>query len=151
MDKKFVGILATCSLDVDPYYGSIARSVASWLVAFDYNLIFGGCSEGATGAIYDDKQMICNHSCSVIVSYESLKGVENKSIKGSIKKWTSKSREELEIISQNYNLNYILAILNSNMSYSYLNSIRKHRIRNYFYPDDLKIQGVAVCVTHKLK
>lgn len=24
------------------------------------------------------------------------------------------------------------------MSYSYLNSIRKHRIRNYFYPDDLK-------------
>jgi len=91
-----------------------------------------------TGAIYDDTQMICNHSCSVIVSYESLKGVENKSIKGSIKKWTSKSREELEIISQNYDLWYILAILNSNMSYSYLNSIRKHRIRNYFYPDDLK-------------
>ena len=53
MDKKFVGILSTCSLDVDPYYGSVARSVAGWLNQFEYNLIFGGCSQGATGAIYD--------------------------------------------------------------------------------------------------
>ena len=67
-----------------------------------------------------------------------MKDVENKSIQGSIKKWTTKTRDELELISTKYDLNYILAILNSNMSYSYLNSIRKHRIRNYFYPDDLK-------------
>ena len=52
MEKKFVGILSTCSLGVDPYYGSVARSVAVWLNQFEYNLIFGGCSQGATGVIY---------------------------------------------------------------------------------------------------
>lgn len=40
--------------------------------------------------------------------------------------------------SQKFDINYILAILNSKFAFSYLNSIRKHRIVNYFYPDDLK-------------
>ena len=91
-----------------------------------------------TGAIYDENQLLCNHSCSVIVQYYYLKHVQNRSINNSIKKWTDKSREELEVNSEKFNINYILAILNSKFAYNYLNSIRKHRIVNYFYPDDLK-------------
>ena len=47
-------------------------------------------------------------------------------------------REDLEIISMEFNLKYLLAILNSKFAYFYLNSIRMHRLKNYFYPDDLK-------------
>ena len=91
-----------------------------------------------TGAIFDDDQLLCNHSCSVIVQYHYLHDVENRSINNSIKKWTYKTRDELELNSKKFDINYILAILNSKFAFSYLNSIRKHRIINYFYPDDLK-------------
>ena len=91
-----------------------------------------------TGAIFDDNQLLCNHSCSVIVQYHYLHDVENRSINNSIKKWTDKTRDELELNSKKFDVNYILAILNSKFAFSYLNSIRKHRIVNYFYPDDLK-------------
>ena len=91
-----------------------------------------------TGAIFDDNKLLCNHSCSVIVQYHYLHDVENRSINNSIKKWTDKTRDELESNSKKFDINYILAILNSKFAYNYLNSIRKHRIINYFYPDDLK-------------
>lgn len=53
-------------------------------------------------------------------------------------KIVSKNRFELEEISLNYNLKYILSILNSKLARYYLNSIRRHRIEYYFYPDDFK-------------
>jgi len=108
-----------------------------------------------TGGIFDDKGIISNHSTSVMVLYHLLKDVDNKSIKSSIKKWNtkkgelkkefsylsliSKEREELEKISLKYDLKYILAIINSNFAKFYLNSIRKHRMEYYFYPDDYKL------------
>jgi len=54
------------------------------------------------------------------------------------KKWTGKTRKELEEISLNFDLKYILAILNSKFVKFYLNTIRRHRIEYYFYPDDFK-------------
>ena len=54
-DKKFVGILASCSTETDAYYGSIARNIGHILAQeYDYNLLFGGASTGGTGAIYDE-------------------------------------------------------------------------------------------------
>ena len=90
------------------------------------------------GCVYDENKLVCNDSCIVIVRFQSLKGINNKSIQGSIKKWNKNQRNELENISDLFALKYILAILNSKFAYFYLNSIRRHRIEYYFYPDDLK-------------
>jgi hypothetical protein len=91
-----------------------------------------------TGAIYNNNRIICNHSCIIITKFKSLQGVENRSINNSISKWNKKEREELEETSKNFDLKYILAILNSKFAYFYLNTIRNHRIKNYFYPNELK-------------
>lgn len=119
--------------DTDRVPNKIARPTFREL--YEFPKIIRGTT---TGAIFDDNQLLCNHSCSVIVQYHYLHNVENRSINNGIKKWTDKTRDELELNSKKFNINYILAILNSKFAFSYLNSIRKHRIVNYFYPDDLK-------------
>ena len=83
-----------------------------------------------------------NHSASVIKLFKDLKNIKNKSIDNSIKKFTTKNRNELEKISENYDLKYLLAILNSTFAMFYLNTIRRHRIEYYFYPDDLKLMPI---------
>ncbi len=94
---------------------------------------------GATvDGTYDESGLVCNHSINVMVRYDSLKSVSNRSVENSIKKWTDKTREELEGISRNFDFKYILTILNSKFAKFYLNTIRRHRIEYYFYPDDFK-------------
>ncbi len=94
---------------------------------------------GATvDGTYDESGIICNHSINVMVRYESLKSVSNRSITMSITKWTDKPRDELEKISSNFDLKYILTVLNSKFAKFYLNTIRRHRIEYYFYPNDFK-------------
>jgi type I restriction-modification system DNA methylase subunit len=97
-------------------------------------IIRGRMTEG----VFDDTGLLCNESSFVIVLFNLLKDVHNRSIDNSIKKWTSKHREQLEEISLKFDIKYILAILNSKLAISYLNTIRRHRIEYYFYPDDLK-------------
>jgi hypothetical protein len=96
---------------------------------------------GMTGAIYDDTGLLCNHSITVSVLWKDLKCVENKSIEGSIKKdFKVKTvyplRTQLEENSKQFNLKYLLAILNSKFAYKFLDSVRRSQIG--FYPDDLK-------------
>jgi len=94
---------------------------------------------GATvDGTYDESGLVCNHSINVMVRYDDLKSVSNRSIENSIKKWTDKSRSALEEISLNFDLKYILTVLNSKFAKFYLNTIRRHRIEFYFYPDDFK-------------
>jgi adenine-specific DNA-methyltransferase len=94
---------------------------------------------GATvDGTYDESELVCNHSINVMVRYDDLKSVSNRSIENSIKKWTGKTRKELEEISLIFDLKYILTILNSKFAKFYLNTIRRHRIEYYFYPDDFK-------------
>ena len=94
---------------------------------------------GATvDGTYDKNGLVCNHSINVMVRYDDLKSVSNRSIENSIKKWTDKSRSALEEISLNSDLKYILTVLNSKFAKFYLNTIRRHRIEYYFYPDDFK-------------
>ena len=119
--------------NTDRVPNKIARPTFNEL--YEYPKIIRGTT---TGAIFDNNKLLCNHSCSVIVQYHHLQGIENRSINNSVKKWTDKTREELELNSKKFDINYILAILNSKFAFNYLNSIRKHRIINYFYPDDLK-------------
>ena len=91
-----------------------------------------------TDAIFDENHLVCNDGCIVIVPFHELKGIDNRSIEGSIKKWSKRNRNQLEEISKGFNLKYLLAILNSKFAKFYLNTIRRHRIEYYFYPDDIK-------------
>ena len=102
--------------------------------------IMRGC---LTGGIYDNSGLICNHSIVVFVRFADLRGVNNKSIQSSIKKFNHLPRAELERISENFDLKYILAVLNSSLASLYLNNIRRHRLENYFYPDDLRKLPIA--------
>ncbi len=97
-------------------------------------IIRGSTTEG----IYDESELVCNHSACVFVPFNSLKGVSNRSIANNIKKWTEKTRKGLEKISQSFDLKYILTILNSKFAKFYLNTIRRCRMEYYFYPDDFK-------------
>jgi len=91
-----------------------------------------------TGAIYDDSNLVCNDSILVFVRFIDLAGVYNRSIKNSISKFNSLPRRELEEKSKDYDLKYLLTIINSRLAYHYLNNHRRHRLENYFYPDDLR-------------
>ena len=102
--------------------------------------IMRGC---LTGGIYDDSGLICNHSIVVFVRFSDLRGVNNKSIQSSVKKFNHLPRVELEGISENFAPKYILAVLNSSLASLYLNNIRRHRLENYFYPDDLRKLPIA--------
>ena len=101
-------------------------------------LIRGRTNQG----IYDDTGLITNDSCFISVLYCSLKDVDNRSISNSIKKWSGKSREELEEISEKFDIKYIQAIMNSNLCKYYLNTIRSHRIEYYVMPDELKLMPI---------
>ena len=74
-------------------------------------LIFN--SLGSMRCVLDEKQLL--HSTTVIsaVPWKNLKGVENKSITSSIKKFSTMKREEMETLSETIDLRYILGIMNS--------------------------------------
>ncbi|MDD5014249.1 MAG: TaqI-like C-terminal specificity domain-containing protein [Atribacterota bacterium] len=91
-----------------------------------------------TPGVYDETGIVCNDSIVLFVRFTDLYGVENTSIKNSIKKFNTLPRSELEHISIKFNLKYLLAVLNSSFAFSYLNNIRRHRLENYFYPDDFR-------------
>jgi type I restriction-modification system DNA methylase subunit len=91
-----------------------------------------------TGGAFDESGIVCNHSIVVFVKFSSLRDVQNKSIQTSIKKFNQLPRLELEKISERFDLKYILSVLNSSFALKYLNNIRRHRLENYFYPDDFR-------------
>ena len=98
-------------------------------------IIFGTIVEG----LLDLNGIICNHSLVVFKRFIDLNGIENNSIKNSLKKNNpDKTREQLEEISNNYTYEYLLAIMNSRFSNKYLNAIRRHKLENFFYPDDFR-------------
>ncbi len=99
-----------------------------------------------TGAVFDDTGIVCNHSIVVFVRFTELSGVNNKSISGSLKKFNTLSRNKLEEKSKNYDLKYLLAILNSRYANFYLNNNRRHRLENYFYPDDFRNLPIPVII-----
>jgi len=91
-----------------------------------------------TDGVFDDTGIISNESACVFVPYHFLQKVSNRSIKTSIQKWNKKTRKQLEDISKKYDVKYVLAVLNSKFAKFYLNTIRRHRLQFYFYPDDFK-------------
>lgn len=96
-----------------------------------------------TEGTYDNKGLYSNDSIVIFLRFVDLAEVNNKSISVSIKKFNTLSRDRLEILSQNFNPKYILAIMNSKFANMFLNNIRRHRLENYFYPDDFRNLPIA--------
>lgn len=62
-----------------------------------------------------DGHFICQQGLRLAVLWKDIKNVENKSISSSIKKYSTKSRKEMELLSASINLKYILGILASKL------------------------------------
>lgn len=103
-----------------------------------------------TKGTFDNTGIVCNDSIVVFKRFCDLKNTNERSISVSISKnnfeahgskttaQVKKRRVELEKISEGYNLKYVLAVLNSSYAMAYLNNYRRHRLENYFYPDDFR-------------
>jgi len=91
-----------------------------------------------TGAVYDNTGIVCNDGVIVFKRFCDLHDINQLSINSSITKNNSIPRNELEIISEEFELKYILSIINSSFAYWFLNNNRRHRLENYFYPDDFR-------------
>ena len=79
---------------------------------------------GTIKAIYDDTQIFCDQTLRILVLWEDLREVNNRSIKSSITRYFNDSRETLEDNSKEIDLKFILSILNSKMGQYLLNEIR---------------------------
>ena len=100
--------------------------------------------------VYDNNQLIHNHSMCCLVPWHYLKGVRNKSIRKTVKyrdevKHNEASpavfREELEELSRQFALKYLLAVMNSTFAREWLATRRRSKI--HVYPDDWKQLPIA--------
>ena len=92
---------------------------------------------------YDHAQMLSNHTVIVCVSWHRLLGVKNNSLKKAARYINEKpsssnlpKREELERISKSFAVKFLMAIMNSSITFDFLQSVRKSNTD--LYPDDWK-------------
>ncbi|MGH7964370.1 MAG: Eco57I restriction-modification methylase domain-containing protein [Candidatus Binatia bacterium] len=91
---------------------------------------------------YDSDQIFFNHTSILFVPWHLLEGVRNRSIAKSAKyrdettAQLDEYREDLEDLSRQFNLKYVLAVMNSSWACNYLRSRR--RSNTDLYPDDWK-------------
>ncbi|MCE3038647.1 Eco57I restriction-modification methylase domain-containing protein [Helicobacter anatolicus] len=69
-------------------------------------------------------QIVCQQGIRLVVLWKDLRGVENRSIKDSIKRYSRFDRESMEQLSCDMNLKYILGILNSKYAQKLLANLR---------------------------
>lgn len=79
---------------------------------------------GALKAVVDFKNIMCDQTNRICIRWKDIKGVENKSIASSIKKYSSMNREDMENLSETVDLRYLLGILNSKYANVLLDTIR---------------------------
>jgi len=91
---------------------------------------------GRIQVIYDVDALLHSDSMFSAVPWFSLKGVENKSIDGSVMKFSSMTRDKMERLSNSVDLKCLLAILNSRYGLLLLNEIRGGDY--HIYPDHLR-------------
>jgi len=93
----------------------------------------------------------CNHKGQLCILWKDLKNVENKSIASSIKKFSSMTRGQMELLSDDVDLRYILGIMNSRYALVLLKNIRgddfniyPEHIRNIPIPSASKDQQQSI-------
>lgn len=92
-----------------------------------------------TEGLIDLLNLVNNDSLYVFRRFIDLRGISNNSIEKNLAKYNPEiQRDRLEEKSNEYEYEYILAVLNSKFAYVYLNGIRVHKLPNTFYPDDFR-------------
>ncbi len=79
---------------------------------------------GELKAFVDSNNILCDQTIRICILWKDLHGVENKSIEGSIKKFSKLSREKMEKLSDTVDIRYLLGILNSKYAQVLLDLIR---------------------------
>ena len=98
---------------------------------------------GAIQAVFDDdKRYLHNHTLYALVPWCNLRGVKNNSIAGSIKRYSTMTREKMEALSQSVNERFLLGLLNSRLGLYLLNLIRGGDF--HILPEHLRAIPVAV-------
>jgi len=121
-------------------YGT-KRSPAKWhrlrfIEWYEISKIFVNRLGKLNATLDINNKFMHNDSIIGLALWKDLKGVENKSISGSIKKYSHHTREEMEKLSEKVNLYYLLAILNSKYA-THLLSIQ--RVGDYhIYPEHIR-------------
>jgi len=94
---------------------------------------------GRAPIAYDTLQLVTTHTSCIFVPWHLLRDVVNASISKTTKyRWQSVegSREEREVISQRFQLKYVLAVMNSSFAKGWIDAKRRSKI--HVYPDDWK-------------
>jgi len=94
---------------------------------------------GGPPVVYDEKKYSTNHTSCIFVPYYLLKGVTNNSINKTTKYRHQDpigDREQREEISRQFDLKFVLAIMNSSFTCEWLS--RRRRSKIHVYPDDWK-------------
>ena len=93
--------------------------------------------------VYDDQCLHHNDSIYCFIPWHSLVGVQNRSIKERTRYRYEKperpdlpQREELEKVSSQFSLKFLLGVMNSIVASNFLKENRRHNVR--LYPDDWK-------------
>ena len=99
------------------------------------------------GVMDEDLKLVHNHSLMACVLWKDLKGVDNKSIQSSIKKFSRYDRKTMEDLSNNIDLKYLLAVMNSKTSTELLTNLRAGDY--HIYPEH--IRNIAIPKATKLE
>lgn len=98
---------------------------------------------GSIRAVIDSKKFYCNEGVYVCLPWHYLKGTCNNSIKRVTRykhetpvRLDLPKREALEDNSKDFNIKYLLAVINSKVAANFLDSTRRNNVQ--LYPDDWK-------------
>ena len=98
---------------------------------------------GIINVTLDEKEkFLHNHSLYCAVLWKNLKGVENKSISASVKRYSRLSRKDMEKLSKTLDLQFLLGILNSKYASVLLSSLRGGDY--HIYPEHLRNLPIPV-------
>ncbi len=116
---------------------------------YDRRKIVMNCLGGLNATIGNN--LLHNHSIYCGILWLDLHGVENKSIASSIKKFSLMSRSEMESLSKNVDLRYLLGVMNSHYASVLLTNLRggdyhiyPEHIRNIPIPSATKDQQQSI-------
>lgn len=122
MDRYVINRIRFIEYDTDRVPAKVSRPTFREL--YDNSKLLFNCLGELKVMLDFQDDYICQQSIRVAVRWVDLKCVENKSIATSIKKFSTMKREEMEAVSKNVDLRYLLGILNSRYASVLLTNIR---------------------------
>jgi hypothetical protein len=103
---------------------------------YNPNKLMMNCLGTINAALDENQQFLHNHSLYCAILWQDLKGIENKSISASVKRYSRYSRGEMEISSIGIDLRYLLGVLNSKYASVLLSTLRGGDY--HIYPEHLR-------------